>query len=103
MNKRGTMMVEAVITLPIIIMISLSIIFYSIYQFENFNLQCRIHQKLGYCQPMEATPFYIDSLERENSIDLGGLSDGILHKSITGEKYVINYPLIVRIGNVVKE
>ena len=99
MNKRGTMFVEAAIVMPIIIMVSLSVVYYSIFQMENFNLQCRIHQELCQRKCEGLIPVGVETLTLSNAIDLGGLSDDLLHKEIAAKKYVVNYPLAVRLGN----
>ncbi|MCQ2550773.1 MAG: hypothetical protein MJ146_01085 [Clostridia bacterium] len=74
-------MVEGAIVMPIIILISMAVIYFSIFQFENFNLQIRLHQELLKAEESM-------SMEKYNCISLGGIMDDILETRIYGSIYV---------------
>lgn len=96
-SKRGSLMIEGAIVIPIIILIAISTVFYGLFQYENFHLQLRIHEELlETCSKERLVTVVTEEKTRENSIDLGGLTKDILTKRIEGQKYVINFGKSVR-------
>lgn len=93
-------MVEAAIVMPIILLLSFAIIYFSIFQFENLNLQVRNHQELlEEADSFSGGSVHTREIEKYNSIDLGGLMDNIVEKEIADRKYVINICSSVRMIN----
>ena len=91
-------MVEAAIVMPIVLLLSFAIIYFSIFQFENFNLQVGMHQELlEQADSAAGGTIHKSELLRYNSIDLGGLMENIVEKDIYARKYVVNIPLAVRL------
>ncbi len=99
--KRGSSMVEGAIVIPIIILISISTIFYAIFQYENFWLQLRNHQQLlQQCDEPSGQLVCQEEKVRNNAIDLGGLVKDVLSKEIRDQKYVINFEKSARCYHV---
>lgn len=104
-NKKGTVMIEATIVLPLFILVCGSMIIYSIYEYENLSKQVNAHFEIDKIVDGRNNGIGFDNvkIEKSNDINLGGITGSILEKKIINNKYAFDFANIVRAKQAVSQ
>lgn len=99
-DKCGYQLVEASIMMPLIILVSVSIVFLIVFFYECLNRQCLMHEELiaAENQSKELHKTLEDVYVQEGHIK--GIRDMLLQREISGKIYLINESMAVRIGEI---
>ncbi|MDD4377359.1 MAG: hypothetical protein PHH48_04335 [Eubacteriales bacterium] len=102
-NKRGSEYIEASMVLPLIILLTLTMIMMIVYFYSVLDKQVVMHQQLNETVKNYDNAYYKISKTERKSIFIDGAIGEIFTTDIYGSRYIVNPVKLVKIGDFFDE